>query len=102
VALLGLDMGLAACIGLTLSLLWAITVGGGRVWLRYAAAVRSAARHDLLPSRPAIFLDWCLNVGLMRMSGSAMQFRHRQLQDSLTKANTNAEAEDRLDINRKT
>jgi len=62
---------------------WMI-LGYGHVWLRYAVASRSASRHDLLPARPAIFLDWCVNVGLMRIAGTSVQFRHRQLQDSLT------------------
>jgi hypothetical protein len=58
-------------------------LGNGWVWLRYALAVRSAARHGLLPKRPARFLDWCLDTGLMRMAGNALQFRHRQLQNWL-------------------
>jgi len=60
-----------------------LTVGRGNVWLRYVLGVRSAARQGALPRRPARFLDWCLNTGLMRMAGNSIQFRHRQLQDSL-------------------
>ena len=55
----------------------------GAVWLRYALGVRSAARRNLLPSHPARFLDWCVSVGLMRMAGNTIQFRHKQLQDWL-------------------
>jgi hypothetical protein len=53
-------------------------------WPRYAVAVRELARAGLLPRRPARFLDWAYTAGLVRMSGIAVQFRHRDLQDHLT------------------
>jgi hypothetical protein len=60
-----------------------LAVGNGAVWIRYALGVRSAARRNRLPHRPARFLDWCVSVGLMRMAGNTIQFRHKQLQDWL-------------------
>jgi hypothetical protein len=77
----GLALGLAT--GLALGLGFGL-MDGGSGWLQYAIGVRAAVRQNLLPRRPARFLDWCLRVGLMRMAGTAMQFRHRQLQDWLT------------------
>jgi hypothetical protein len=38
-----------------------------------------------LPWRPAVFLDWACAAGLMRSSGSAYQFRHRELQQWLAR-----------------
>jgi hypothetical protein len=80
----------------TSSLLLGLGVGlfygsRGYVWLRYALGVRSAARRDWLPVRPARFLDWCVAAGLMRMSGINIQFRHRELQDWLTSSATRAQ-----------
>jgi hypothetical protein len=77
----GLALGLAT--GLALGLGFGL-MDGGSGWLQYAIGARAAVRRNLLPRRPARFLDWCLRVGLMRMAGSSMQFRHRQLQDWLT------------------
>ena len=36
------------------------------------------------PLRFGVFLDWAQQAGLLRVSGVAYQFRHRQLQDWLT------------------
>ncbi|MDX6396552.1 MAG: hypothetical protein QOJ73_7615 [Streptosporangiaceae bacterium] len=70
--------------GLWIGLVLGLVFGNGSVWLRYAIAVRAAARQGSLPRRPAKFLDWCLRMGLMRMAGIAIQFRHRRLQEALT------------------
>ncbi|WP_406432946.1 hypothetical protein [Streptomyces sp. NBC_01589] len=37
-----------------------------------------------LPFRLARFLDWAVTAGLLRYSGPAYQFRHRELQQWLT------------------
>jgi hypothetical protein len=74
--LLAVSVGLGAVGG---TAIW-LSFGGGSVWLRYAVGARSAIRQGLLPRRPARFLDWCVNAGLMRMSGNNIQFRHAQLQ----------------------
>jgi hypothetical protein len=49
-------------------------------WLRYLFAVLFLARRGDLPRRPAAFLDWAYRAGLMRLSGIAVQFRHREFQ----------------------
>lgn len=86
----GLAVGLAfgLGVGLALGLASRLPFGNGSVWLRYAIAVRAAARHGSLPRHPARFLDWCLHTGLMRMAGTAIQFRHRRLQETLTPPDT--------------
>ena len=38
-----------------------------------------------LPLRLGAFLDWCCTSGLMRVAGSAYQFRHRELQQWLAR-----------------
>lgn len=77
-------------VGLVLLFFWiVIGIPSGGVytahspWLRYLVATRILANRNQLPVRPAIFLDWAHNVGLMRLSGIAVQFRHRDLQDHL-------------------
>jgi hypothetical protein len=70
-------------VALTFGLSVGLWPGQGRVWLRYAFGVRSAARRGLLPARPAVFLDWCLDAGLMRFAGTELQSRHRRLQQAL-------------------
>jgi hypothetical protein len=49
-------------------------------WSRYLFAVLFLARRGDLPRRPAAFLDWAYQAGLMRLSGIAVQFRHREFQ----------------------
>jgi len=47
--------------------------------------VRMLSRRQELPARPAAFLDWAYSAGLLRLAGIAIQFRHRDLQDHLSK-----------------
>jgi len=49
-------------------------------WLRYLFAALLLARQGDLPRRPAVFMDWAHEAGLMRLSGIAVQFRHREFQ----------------------
>lgn len=49
-------------------------------WLRYMFAAMLLAHRGDLPRRPAVFLDWAYQAGLMRLSGIAVQFRHREFQ----------------------
>ncbi|MEV5842213.1 NACHT domain-containing protein [Streptomyces sp. NPDC051985] len=51
---------------------------GGRVGLRYLAFLLCSVGR--LPLRLGLFMDWAYDAGLMRLSGSAYQFRHRELQ----------------------
>lgn len=91
--ILGLMVGLGASFmnEFALGLVFGLEVGlagwlcalSGSPWPRYAVACLLLARRDELPQRPAILLDWAYNAGLMRLSGIAVQFRHREFQDWL-------------------
>jgi hypothetical protein len=79
-------------VGLTSWLTFWLTGGATKIgdklhscaWTRYyAAVIVNAARHRG-PLRFGAFLDWAHQAGLLRVSGIAYQFRHRQLQDWLT------------------
>jgi hypothetical protein len=67
---------------------WGVTLGlplGGLItamspWPRYAVAVLTLHRAGALPPRPAHFLNWAYTAGLVRRSGIAVQFRHREYQ----------------------
>jgi hypothetical protein len=49
-------------------------------WPRYLFAVLFLAHQGDLPRRPAVFMNWTYQAGLMRLSGIAVQFRHREFQ----------------------
>jgi len=53
-------------------------------WFRYVAAVVLARRGNRLPWRPARVLDWAYDAGLVRLSGSGVEFRHPELRSWLT------------------
>lgn len=53
-------------------------------WPRYLFATLLLTRRGDLPKRPAAFIDWAYQAGLMRLSGIAVQFRHREFQTWLT------------------
>ncbi|MGI5511911.1 NACHT domain-containing protein [Streptomyces sp. CA-106131] len=50
-------------------------------WRRYLATL--LCTRGRLPWRLGRFLDWAYGAGLVRISGTAYQFRHRELQDHL-------------------
>lgn len=56
--------------------------------LRYALTVRVLRRADQLPRRLGQFLDWAYTAGLVRLTGTATQFRHQDLQTHLTNHTT--------------
>jgi hypothetical protein len=65
------------CLGFGFSLLLAVS---GSRWLRYALAIAiGRIRGGWLPSRPARFLDWAYRANLLRISGTATEFRHDEL-----------------------
>ncbi|WP_338495687.1 NACHT domain-containing protein [Streptomyces sp. SJL17-4] len=68
-----LDAGLALVLPVTASF-------GGWAVVEYAVVV--LLRRDI-PFRLARFLDWSVSAGLMRTSGVAYQFRHREFQEWL-------------------
>ncbi len=78
----GLTAGLTG--GLALGLAVGAAANAGSPWLRYLVATHILARRCELPQRPAPFLDWAYDAGLLRLAGISPQFRHRELQEHLT------------------
>jgi len=74
---------LAITAGLALPLSGGLTGVHSCAWARYRAALVADAAHGRSPLRFGRFLDWAHDAGLLRASGVAYQFRHRQLQDWL-------------------
>ncbi|MEU9405828.1 NACHT domain-containing protein [Streptomyces sp. NPDC048281] len=72
---IGLAFGLAY--GLAAGLYW--LAGAGRRYLVFLCCARGR-----LPWHLGAFLNWAYQAGLLRISGVAYQFRHRELQDWLT------------------
>lgn len=81
--------------GLSLRLIAAIPAGMGMAFafgsglgvLRYLSLLICTRRWNrvYLPCRLGRFLDWCYGAGLLRISGTSYQFRHRELQDHLAR-----------------
>jgi hypothetical protein len=89
--------GLSALVGITVAFVfglsfWVAGVGGrgSSAWTRYHIAVVINWMRGRAPLRFGAFLDWAHDAGLLRVSGVAYQFRHRQLQEWLT-STVNAE-----------
>jgi hypothetical protein len=70
----------ALALGL-ISLLAAILVANA--WTRYVVLL--LCTRGRLPWRLGAFLNWAYGAGLLRISGNAYQFRHRELQDWLAR-----------------
>jgi hypothetical protein len=77
----GLAFGLAG--GLALGLAGGLAVGL-TTWIRYVIGCWLARRERMLPRRVGQFFDWAYSANLLRMSGTAVQFRHSELQAWLT------------------
>lgn len=90
--------GVGAAVGLLFGPLFGMALGmtsgsgwgNGLFWLRYQLGVRAARKRGFLPRDPALFLTWGVSVGLVRMSGINIQFRHRQLFEWLLRPNANS------------
>jgi hypothetical protein len=80
---LGIGIGLGLAVGIAVGLPIGIFTASGSPWPRYAIACLLLTRQGLLPRRPAVLLDWAYDAGLVRLSGIAVQFRHREFQDWL-------------------
>lgn len=50
---------------------------------RYVSAMVIVCGRGDLPWRPARFLDWAYDAGLLRLAGAGIQFRHREFQEWL-------------------
>ncbi|MGW7074676.1 hypothetical protein [Streptomyces sp. NPDC054866] len=78
----GVAMGVSFGVPLgAVSLLAVILVANA--WTRYVVLLLCAWRF--LPWRLGTFLDWAYRGGLLRISGNAYQFRHRELQEWLAR-----------------
>jgi hypothetical protein len=80
---LGIGLGIGLAVGLAVGLPIGIFTASGSPWPRYAIACLLLTRQGALPRRPAVLLDWAYDAGLVRLSGIAVQFRHREFQDWL-------------------
>lgn len=70
--------------GLALGLIVALGTGfAGRASVRYLAFLLCA--RGLLPSNLGKFLEFCCQIGLLRIVGGVYQFRHREIQDHLAR-----------------
>ncbi|MFI6006830.1 hypothetical protein ACIA98_41990 [Streptomyces sp. NPDC051366] len=76
----GVAMGPWFGIGLSLAALAAVVVVAD-AWMRYVALL--LCTRGRLPWRLGTFMDFSYRAGLLRISGAAYQFRHRELQDWL-------------------
>lgn len=54
-----------------------------RAWVRYMVCVAVGRARGTLPLRPAHFLAWAHQAGLLRVTGRTYQFRHQALQEWL-------------------
>ncbi|MEU8796222.1 NACHT domain-containing protein [Spirillospora sp. NPDC048819] len=83
--LLVLWLAIGVPLGLTLALTGVLPLGVAGV--RYFVLLLCTRRWaDIwLPWRLGRFLHWCYGAGLVRVAGIAYQFRHRELQDYLTR-----------------
>ncbi|MEV8438229.1 NACHT domain-containing protein [Actinosynnema sp. NPDC051121] len=52
-------------------------------WPRHVTGLIAYRRRNLLPWRLGRFLDWAHAAGILRLTGTAVQFRHRDLQRHL-------------------
>jgi hypothetical protein len=88
-----LPVGLA--LGLLLALLFASlsAVASGR----YAIASLLFGFTGRFPRRPAVFLEWARNAGLLRVTGIAYQFRHDTYQQWLTEGGGSRDVKVRSD-----
>ncbi|MCD0486062.1 hypothetical protein LO771_27665 [Streptacidiphilus sp. ASG 303] len=76
----GLVLGLVFGCGNALAVALASRFAGGAT-VRYLAFL--AGSRTLLPWRLGRFMECCYDLGILRISGTAHQFRHRELQDHL-------------------
>ncbi|WP_405876959.1 NACHT domain-containing protein [Streptomyces sp. NBC_00005] len=74
----GATLGMRFGLGLATAALAAVVVVAD-AWMRYIATL--LCTRGRLPWQLATFTDWACEAGLLRISGTAYQFRHRELQE---------------------
>lgn len=99
-----LSGGTAATVEFVLALglglaIWTGLVVGMASWIRYLIGCALARRKGELPPRVGQFFDWAYRAGLLRMSGTAVQFRHRELQAWLVLSGEETAAPPSLGLN---
>jgi hypothetical protein len=67
----------------TAVLVSACAIAATSAWPRYVITLIAYCRRGLLPWRLGHFLDWAHAVGILRVTGTGIQFRHRDLQRHL-------------------
>ncbi|TDD57688.1 NACHT domain-containing protein [Kribbella antibiotica] len=68
--------------GFVFGVVASFAVSGVTAWYpQYLLYVFARSRADDLPRRLPEFLDWAYDAGLLRMSGTRTQFRHREVQE---------------------
>jgi NACHT domain len=67
--------------GLAYGWLLSMAVRATSPWLRYLLVVLTLSRQGKLPLRLGEFLEWGIQVGLLRQSATRVQFRHSVLRD---------------------
>jgi len=77
---IGVQFGIA--VGIVTAVVCAVVVGPVTA-IRYLLAVAVMSRTAGLPFRFARFLDWTVDIGLLRVAGVSYQLRHRELSDWL-------------------
>ncbi|GAA2521335.1 NACHT domain-containing protein [Pilimelia columellifera] len=73
----------AAVISLAGSCVFFLAMEPGTAVLRYHLGLMVAAAHRVAPVRMGRFLEWSTAIGVLRVSGAAYQFRHRELYEWL-------------------
>jgi hypothetical protein len=79
----GFVVGLATDAVPTAVVIAVCSFAGTSPWPRHLTGLIAYRRRNLLPWRLGRFLDWAHAAGILRLAGTAVQFRHRDLQRHL-------------------
>jgi hypothetical protein len=79
----GIAIGLGPWGGLSMAF-WISFAANESTWTMYILVAGSFWRNGRLPLRLGRFLDWAHSAGLLRLSGTEIQFRHLEVQARLT------------------
>jgi hypothetical protein len=71
------DVAYGLIYGLVLGLAFGLTNPG---WPRFVITSAILSRRDVIPGSLRDFLDWTYSAGLLRLSGTSLQFRHIEFQ----------------------
>ena len=69
--------------GLAYGWLLSMAIRATSPWLRYFLVILGLSRRKKLPGRLAEFLEWGTQTGLLRQSGTRIQFRHSVIREFL-------------------